>query len=342
MYRTPLGDASAGLSETPRGQPSLRFSIIVPAFNREDTIERCLESCFCQDHDRFEVVVIDDASTDRTVELLERITDPRLKIIKLSENRQVSYARNEGSRAARGEWLIYLDSDDALLPDCLKRLETTIAGLEPDISVIGCPYLHDDGPMSPAPLPDKEVLEFVDYLQWRDRIQGSSDWLTCRRRATWERIPWPNTRARQALTLFRLYSNYKMRMLREPYAMVYADARNRHTSDASAAAKERWKLDGRDIAESRATLLKEFGSEMKEHCPRSYVTMQRSVMTTYFFAGCRWLGLRHSLRYLSASPLAVRGWIILALGLVGPGAIIWATGKRRARKAAPTTKADSA
>ncbi|MEE9294709.1 MAG: glycosyltransferase family 2 protein [Phycisphaerae bacterium] len=310
------------------------FSIVIPAYNREGTIERCLRSCLTQDHQRFEIIVVDDASTDGTVKIVERMSDPRLRIIKLSQNSQVSVARNEGSRVARGSWLVYLDSDDVLLPGYLRRMEETISDLAPGLSVIASPYLHCDGPMSPQPLLDKEVLDFTDYLRWQDVIQGSTDMLICRRRETWERFPWPSTRARQALTCYRVYSNYKLRVLREPGGKVHADARNRYNSSTSAAARQMWKRDGGDIADSRVTLMDEFGPLLKESAPRTFRKMLRSIPNAYLMAGHRWLGFKHMLRYLREFPLSAKGWIMLILGLVGPGAITWAVGKRKARPTA--------
>lgn len=314
------------------------FSIVIPAYNREDTIERCLRSCLAQDHRRFEVILVDDASTDRTVDIAEGMGDPRLRIVKLPENRQVSVARNEGSRVARGEWWVYLDSDDVLLPGYLKRMEETISQLEPGMSVIASPYLRDDGPMSPRPLPDRDVLDFADYLRWQEMIVGSSDMLICRRRETWERFPWPNTRARQTLTCFRIYSHYKLRLVREPAGKVYTDAQNRYNSPTSEASRLIWKRDGRDVGDSRVTLMTEFGRRLKKIAPRTYRTLLRSIPNSYFLAGHRWLGFKYMMRYLREFPLSLKGGAMLFVGLIGPNAITWVTARRKARKSAYETE----
>lgn len=317
-------------SRTPHAAESaVQFSIVIPAYNREDTIERCLRSCLAQQHDRFEVILVDDASTDATVARAESLRDARLRIIPLRENRQVSYARNRGSEAAHGDWIVYLDSDDALLPGYLERMATTIEKVYPEQCVIASPYLRDDGPIGPQPFPKKKVLSFPDYLRWQDEIVGSNDILICRHKKTWQEFPWPQTRARQALTWMRIYSRYAIYFVDEPGGLVYTDAANRHTSDTSAAGLSRWQRDGRDIADSHVTLIQEFGTQLKQFAPKQHQNLMRSTASLYFMAGHRWLGLKRMIHYLRAYPFSLKGWVNLCLGFAHPSAILWATAQRK-------------
>jgi GT2 family glycosyltransferase/nucleoside phosphorylase len=110
-----------------------QFSVIIPVYNREDRIEACVNSVLNQSRDardtsrdaRYcvstEIIVVDDGSTDRTVDKLKAIKDERLKIITLKQNKGVSYARNRGIEAATGEWLCFLDSDDLWQRHKLKK-----------------------------------------------------------------------------------------------------------------------------------------------------------------------------------------------------------------------------
>lgn len=94
-------------------------SIIIPAYNAEKTICRSLDSALAQAAD-VEIVLADDGSTDATLRLAEEYGD-RVRILRLRHG-GVSAARNAGLVAARGEWVVFLDSDDALLPGALDRL----------------------------------------------------------------------------------------------------------------------------------------------------------------------------------------------------------------------------
>ena len=98
-------------------------SVIIPTYNCEDYIAQALESIFAQTYSNFEIILVDDASTDSTLQIARSFSDPRLKIIARPENTGVSSVRNCGISQARGNWLALLDSDDWYAP---KRLENLL------------------------------------------------------------------------------------------------------------------------------------------------------------------------------------------------------------------------
>lgn len=102
------------------------ISIIIPAYNAAATILETLDSVFQQTFSDFEVLVINDGSTDQTLDLLQTIEDKRLQIFDY-ENRGVSVARNRGISYARGEFIAFLDADDLWSPD---KLELQFAALQ--------------------------------------------------------------------------------------------------------------------------------------------------------------------------------------------------------------------
>jgi succinoglycan biosynthesis protein ExoO len=97
-------------------------SIIVAAFNAEQHIEHALASALAQTDVSLEVIVSDDASTDRTIAVVEAIGDDRLRVVKLSTNGGPGAARNAAVDVARGEWLAVLDADDAMDPGRIAKL----------------------------------------------------------------------------------------------------------------------------------------------------------------------------------------------------------------------------
>jgi glycosyltransferase involved in cell wall biosynthesis len=92
-------------------------SVIIPTFNRDWIIRDAIDSVLGQTYPNFELLVVDDGSTDRTVEFL-RTYDDRLRVIR-QDNRGVSAARNCGIKASRGQLIAFLDSDDMWLPEKL-------------------------------------------------------------------------------------------------------------------------------------------------------------------------------------------------------------------------------
>ena len=104
-----------------------RVSVVMPSYNAQACIGRAIESVLAQTMQQFELIVVDDASTDGTQALVHAITakDSRIKHIALSSNRGPAYARNVGIAAARGEWIGLLDADDAWRTDRLDQLLRT-------------------------------------------------------------------------------------------------------------------------------------------------------------------------------------------------------------------------
>jgi len=99
----------------------ISISVIIPTHNRRDELLRAIDSVIAQDAAFLEIVVVDDASTDGTDKLDLRAIDPRIRMVRHDSNRGGAVARNTGIAHARGNWIAFLDSDDAWLPGKLRR-----------------------------------------------------------------------------------------------------------------------------------------------------------------------------------------------------------------------------
>lgn len=96
-------------------------SVVIPTFNHEKFIAEAIASAAAQGDCVAEILVVDDGSTDRTAAVVAQIREPRLRLLRQT-NAGPSAARNTGWRAARGEWIQFLDADDTLPPDALAAL----------------------------------------------------------------------------------------------------------------------------------------------------------------------------------------------------------------------------
>jgi glycosyltransferase involved in cell wall biosynthesis len=112
-------------------------SVIIPVYNVEAFIAEAVQSVLDQTFGDFEVIVVDDASPDRSVEICQQFTDPRLRIIRQA-NRGLAGARNTGIRAAQGDLLAFLDGDDRWLPDKLARQVQHLRD-RPSVGISYCP-----------------------------------------------------------------------------------------------------------------------------------------------------------------------------------------------------------
>ncbi len=103
------------------------FSIILPTYNRASFIREAIESVQAQSYENWELIIIDDGSTDDTREIVSQYekTDARIHY-HYQENQERSAARNKGIELSKGEWICFLDSDDNYLPDHLKTIHQAL------------------------------------------------------------------------------------------------------------------------------------------------------------------------------------------------------------------------
>ena len=216
-----------------------KVSVIIPVYGVEKYIAATVQSVLEQTYKNFEILIIDDASPDKTIEICQKLTDPRIKIVHQA-NRGLAGARNTGVRHAEGEYLAFLDGDDLWLP---QKLEKQIAHLEnspavgvsfcrsafidemgkplgtyqmPKLKGITTPYLLCRNPVGngSAPIIRKEVFEAIKFT---DNLHGNvedfyfdehfrqSEDIEC-----WIRISiqtdWQIEGITEALTLYRVNS----------------------------------------------------------------------------------------------------------------------------------------
>src|SRR5208282_4080287 len=107
------------------GPMSPRVTVVIAAYNAESYLRETIESVLAQRLQDIEVIVVDDGSTDGTLEILRAFSDHRLTVLR-QRNSGVSAARNAGLAAARAPYIFFLDADDMLVPDALYRMVSTL------------------------------------------------------------------------------------------------------------------------------------------------------------------------------------------------------------------------
>lgn len=112
-------------------------SVIIPTYNRAQIIIESINSVLNQTYQNFEILVIDDGSTDNTKDIVESINDIRIRYI-YQENSGPSAARNNGIKNANGEWIAFLDSDDIWLPEKLGKQIEVINSSDDRLGIITC------------------------------------------------------------------------------------------------------------------------------------------------------------------------------------------------------------
>ena len=137
------------------------FSFVIPAFNVSEYIISCLKSILEQDYDNFEIIVVDDGSTDDSIVKVKKIQDDRIKVIS-QRNQGVSAARNTGIAHASGDYIIFLDSDDMWC--CNDGLSSIAQVITNSTEIVAFDYIK-----SSENEPSKELdAEFAYPLTGRD------------------------------------------------------------------------------------------------------------------------------------------------------------------------------
>lgn len=149
--------------------PSVSFSVVIPVRNKRPHVGRCIDSVLAQTLSNFEIIVIDDSSTDGSRDVIESFCDSRITLLSRDLPGPGGYAaRNLGIRHARSPWVAFLDADDEWYPHHLEEL-ARIAAEHPAAGIVGCRWESvDDNRVRPAPYVSTgsagTAVGFADYL----------------------------------------------------------------------------------------------------------------------------------------------------------------------------------
>lgn len=146
------------------------FSIIIPSFNRACLIEETIESVLSQSYKDYEIIVINDGSTDNTLQVLDKYKD---SILIINQNNQgAEIARNNGVKSARGDYLVFLDSDDILLPDTLMLYSRLItAENHPAVLFAKGRGFNDNQRLSELKQVDKKIITYTPVKDYYSKTE---------------------------------------------------------------------------------------------------------------------------------------------------------------------------
>lgn len=130
----------------PFEHPTVKVTVFIPVYNGERFLAEAIDSVLAQTYRDFELLIVDDGSTDGSVDIVRRYGDPRIRLERNERNRGGPYTRNRGLQLAKGEYLAVLDADDVCEP---HRLEQCVAFLDchPEMAAVGSAgtYIDEEG-----------------------------------------------------------------------------------------------------------------------------------------------------------------------------------------------------
>jgi len=147
----------------------MKASVIVLAWNGREYLETCLNAVFAQDYPDFEVIVVDNGSTDGSADFVaERF--PQARLIRNERNLGFAAGNNVGLRAATGDVLVLLNQDTQVQPGWLRAMVTALA--DPTIGIVGCKLLYPDGTIQHAGAYLTDVRGSPEHIGWREPDRG--------------------------------------------------------------------------------------------------------------------------------------------------------------------------
>lgn len=123
------------MTESETGAP--RVSVIISTYDRAALLPRAVNSVLAQTFSDYELIIVDDCSSDDTQEVIAEFTDPRIRSVRHKENRGLPASRNTGVRNAKGEYIAFLDDDDEYTPE---RLSLQVSRFEAASPAVGLVY----------------------------------------------------------------------------------------------------------------------------------------------------------------------------------------------------------
>ncbi len=270
------------------------ISVIVPMYNAEKYLRTCVDSILNQTFTDFELILVDDCSTDKTLEIAKSFSDPRIKILQTEKNSGgPGVPRNMGIDAARGEFLYFMDNDDAIAYSTLKIFYDKIIASEADI-VYNCTWVIPTDPeftelngLKGKAMSTENNSVFKDLKKriWTELCEHrmhSVLWLCLYRKKLFdngeEKIRFPNCLAEDVFVhLDLLCATYKILKIKTPL-YVY-----RTNSDSLTRAKKSIGVAVRSIFELIAHVRKKLSGLIDDevYINRVCLSLMNGVATTY-------------------------------------------------------------
>ncbi len=305
------------------------FSIVIPVYNRERYIDRCLQSVLRQEFSDYEIVAVDDGSADGSAARIRAVAarEPRLRLLQHAVNRGMQPARITGIEAATGPWIALLDSDDELLPGALGVMHQRLQTVADDIHAVAFTCRMDSGQLSPDPAVDM-VRDYRGYLEFAEsHFDRPTAALDCLRRGFLAELPMEEKKGYEELYLLEYHARYKSQVFSDVCRLYHQDADNQLVKAAAHDPRRDIRL-ARDRLAVLEAVLDHHGEALRRHAPRTYWQTASRLAALQFLVGERRRGLHYGWLGIRARPGHLRSWAVPALGLLGTGVL------QRARSAA--------
>jgi len=270
-------------------------SVIIPTYNRELLVERAVRSVLDQQYTNFELIIVDDGSTDGTADRIMAFNDERIRLIRHETSKGPSAARNTGLQHCSGSFIAFLDSDDSWLPG---KLEKQLAAFAAGASTVGLVYtgtLRTDNVTS-AEFSPHHRGEILQALLVRNVIGSPSAVMISKEACDVTGFFDERLNGREDLDYWiRLCEHFTVEFVDEPLTTLLTHEQDRVSFNTR-------------IVDAYLHLFKKHLQLLKKyHCCTEHI--RRGAKFLYEFTGKRNLALRHLALALKECPLDPAAWI---------------------------------
>jgi glycosyltransferase involved in cell wall biosynthesis len=298
------------------------LSVVIPMYNRAALIRRAIDSCMRASLADYEIIVVDDGSTDESALAVAQINHPAVRLIQHDANGGLSRTRNTGIEHARGEWIILLDSDDELVDGALDVIRQCAMEAPSDVAVLWFQCRMDDGTLTPVPCPQAGPWDYEHWLAFCESMtvaDANSEMLLAMRRSAHTTFRFPDERVPEDRTYFDLAKRYRSRFYQIVLRLYHQDANDQMTKQSQPGGQiHRDRRSTVAETEEWQRLIDDHGSSLAAHAPRTYVMYQTRLAASAFRCGRTSQGARACLKALARRPLHPRTIGLLVFGLLGP------------------------
>ncbi|WP_237152322.1 glycosyltransferase family 2 protein [Oryzibacter oryziterrae] len=298
------------------------ITIVIPAYNRERVIGRAIGSCLSQSDGDFEVIVVDDGSRDKTVEVAESFDDERVVVLRHDKNRGVGPARNTGVAAARAPWVLPLDSDDELTPDAIATIRTRLAQVPAEIDALFFRCVTDAGVVSPTvntPLGQRDYAAYLGHLNANfGKMRDSS---TVCRRETFDRLRYPDSFGWEEFYWVEFNKLFSSWVFDDVIRLYHQDAGDQLVKMINTDSARRNVVTQNDRASELAQVVAQHGAQMAIHAPLILREYAFRLLYILLSLGERRRASKFVYEYARIQRPAPAFLGIFLLGLCGPNTV---------------------
>jgi len=278
----------------------VKVSIIMPAYNAEKWIERAIISVMNQSYKNYELIIIDDGSTDNTYSVIQKyVKSLNMKIHKLNHNFGVSVARNIGLSLCEGDIITFLDSDDELCPTALETIVNKFKSLPEDVAIIIGRTIDDYGNMGGIIVDEERFIDIKDWLC--GKIIKKEAHIAVKRKVI--------NNIKFSGKYFHHLSSFYLKIMKNAKAFAIPIVLRKYHNLTNPISSTKIKRDIRlrinratEISKEILEYLSDFGDYLKIYCPKNYSQIHLQLAIYALMSGNKNIAFKSLLKSIYYNP----------------------------------------